>query len=78
MITFHLIFSGCLISFIVVGCIWVACLEQGEWNDGACSCGKGFWVSFDVASDGSRGFNCSEPNCGHTTWQSWRKRYPKS
>lgn len=42
-------------------------IEKRNWNKGACSCGKGFWLSFDVASDGSIGYRCSD-GCGRYIW----------
>ena len=46
--------------------------ENRAWNNGACSCGNGFWIFFDIDSQGGHGYKCSDPKCRQTTWQSWR------
>lgn len=60
--------------FFALGCLWAIYSENKEWNNGACSCNKGFWISFDMDSSGAIGYRCSDPRCNKVTWQSWRKR----
>ena len=47
--------------------------ENKEWNNGACSCGKGFWKASGMDSQGGVSYDCSA-GCGNTIWQSWFDR----
>ncbi|AMM45057.1 putative membrane protein [Bacillus phage SP-15] len=57
-----------LLLFMFVGGIVVCISEHKEYNKGYCSCG-GRWKSFDMASDCSIGWNCT--NCGRYMWTSY-------
>ena len=40
-------------------------LEKRDWNGGACRCGAA-WLSFDVDSQGGRGYRCR--GCRRVIW----------
>jgi hypothetical protein len=62
-----------ILSIMIIGGVWAKNQEDKEWNNGSCSkCNKGFYKSFDMASDGSVGYSCTE--CDYTTWQSYNTR----
>lgn len=69
-----IIAAVCLVVLLVAGGFYGAHSENKVWNNGACPCGKGFWVHFDMNSQGGHGYKCSEPNCKTYIWQSWRDR----
>ena len=71
---FLIIFLIVPVILWVLGCFYGAYAENVDWANGACSCGRGFWIHFDVNSQGGFGYKCSVPNCNHVTWQSWRTR----
>jgi DNA-directed RNA polymerase subunit RPC12/RpoP len=59
-----------LVAFVAVAMIYGRYMEKKDWNNGVCSCGEGFWRSFDVDSSGTRGYRCTA--CGRHIWISWR------
>jgi len=70
---FATIFGLSLLTVMFIGGIYTKILEDKEWNNGVCfNCKSGFYKSFDMASDGSVGFSCT--NCNYTTWQSYNTR----
>lgn len=69
-----IIVSVVLLVLWVSGCLYGVYIENKDWNNGACSCSRGFWIHFDVNSQGGYGYKCSALNCDRTTWQSWRTR----
>jgi len=52
-----------------VGAFYGYLYEKKTFNKGCCPNCKGTYKSFDMASDGSVGYSCS--NCDKTVWISW-------
>ena len=52
--------------FTIVAFLVSYFMDKKDWNNGVCTCGKGFWKSFDVDSSGATGYSCTE--CDNTIW----------
>lgn len=62
-----MIYVGIAILLIMAVGMFVAYrLEKSDWNNGACSCEKGWWRSFDMDSQGGRGYKCT--HCRKVIW----------
>ena len=67
-ILFYILMTIMVIVFISMG-IFTRMREKKDFNGGICPrCGSRL-KNFDMASDGSRGYDC--PKCGYTTWCSY-------
>lgn len=64
-------FSICLICILGALFAYARHREKILWNKGACFCGTGFWVSFDMDSQGGIGYKCSNPRCNQHIWISY-------
>jgi hypothetical protein len=56
-----------IICFMVAGGLWCRREEQRIWNNGLCNCGEP-WLSFDVSSQGCRGYTCRSPMHVHAPY----------
>ena len=57
-----------IIGLLLVGGWWARVLEKREWNEGSCDrCGYP-WKSFDMDSQGGRGYKCV---CVRRIWISY-------
>ena len=55
-----------VILLFTSGCVWKHRESKRLWNNGACQCGEGFWVSFDMCSGGETGYKCT--SCNNSIW----------
>ena len=58
-----------IILILVIGCLLARHYEKRDWNRGVCTCGKGWWQSFDTDSQGGRGYKCTA--CARHIWISY-------
>jgi len=58
-----------VMGFMIAGAVWQCFNERRDWNDGICPRCLTPWRSFDVDSQGGRGYNC-ETRCS-SIWVSW-------
>ena len=57
-----------MLTLLVGGAIWAWRQDDRDWNGGAChECGD-WWESFDMDSQGGRGYRCG---CGRSIWISY-------
>lgn len=67
-ILFYILMTIVIIAFISTG-IFARRKEKKDFNGGVCPrCGSRL-KNFDMASDGSRGYDC--PKCDYTVWVSY-------
>ncbi len=59
-----------LVALLVAGGFWARSSEKKAWNNGICAECHTPWKSFDLDSQGGRGYKCG---CGghHTVWISY-------
>ena len=62
------VISGAVLTFILVAGVWAWRREVHDWNGGRCrQCGDRLY-SFDMDSQGGRGYRCA---IGHYLWISY-------
>jgi hypothetical protein len=61
---------GPLVGIVMIaGMIWQYRYERRQWNNGTCVNCRTPWRSFDMDSQGGRGYKC-ETRCSYV-WISW-------
>lgn len=56
-----------LIGLLMCGATWAYRSEKKAWNNGICADTGDHWVSFDMDSQGGRGYTSED----YTVWISW-------